>query len=169
MGDADDPAQRLASMGPGVFYSWNEKEGARFYSRFSLQWGQEFFTPGIMGPMVKHVESKSFNGARSFLLLEFVNTYPETERKLYASMGPGVFYSWNEYAAGATSDSRPRFNGARSFLLLESLAPKAVRNPISMLQWGQEFFTPGMKAIPPAAKVYGKASMGPGVFYSWNN
>ena len=37
----------------------------------------------------------SFNGARSFLLLEFRVLAKEKNQGIWASMGPGVFYSWN--------------------------------------------------------------------------
>ena len=61
-------------------------------------------------------------------------------------MGPGVFYSWNNGACCSFPSLSLSFNGARSFLLLEYfILPKGLYK-INSLQWGQEFFTPGILA-----------------------
>ena len=60
------------------------------------------------------------------------------------------------------------FNGARSFLLLELAMRMGVVKGGLQLQWGQEFFTPGIDFRTMVANEFIAASMGPGVFYSWN-
>ena len=61
-----------------------------------------------------------------------------------ASMGPGVFYSWNTRLMRSVALLRYSFNGARSFLLLEFLNVDLTITVENVLQWGQEFFTPGI-------------------------
>ena len=85
-----------------------------------LQWGQEFFTPGIgqeywiqVGPGI------SFNGARSFLLLECQASAFEPSILKPLQWGQEFFTP-----------------GMESMMRGNHLTPE--------LQWGQEFFTPGI-------------------------
>ena len=131
-------------MGPGVFYSWNGVYDA---------W-QSLNPRASMGPGVFY----------SWNRLGLTQCHHLT----FASMGPGVFYSWNYNLRTNPASSASSFNGARSFLLLELLSTRAVARWLVKLQWGQEFFTPGIQRQALIQQIKRQASMGPGVFYSWN-
>ena len=131
-------------MGPGVFYSWNFASLNISYTLKIASMGPGvFYSWNGYSVCGSFLSGLCFNGARSFLLLEYCSP------------------------VGLLHRSRS-FNGARSFLLLESDIAAGKGLELRELQWGQEFFTPGIRSLGKRMWSLWKASMGPGVFYSWN-
>ena len=88
--------------------------------QFLLQWGQEFFTPGMPYRVV--LDPQEVN----------------------ASMGPGVFYSWNPSQCNVPSPEVYWLQWGQEFFTPGMLWGLQEPQFLTKLQWGQEFFTPGI-------------------------